>query len=143
MACALRGVFLKPHFFAALVSAAFIAPVAVDGAAHAESWTGKASFYSHGTRTASGARFQPGALTAAHRSLPFGTVLRVTNLANQRSITVTVNDRGPFVRGRILDVSSGAADALGFRNAGIAHVKIEQVKIEQVKIEKLDRTASL
>jgi rare lipoprotein A len=72
-------------------------------------------------------------LTAAHRSLPFGTVLRVTNLANQRSITVTVNDRGPFIRGRILDVSSGAADALGFRGAGVT----------QVRIEKVDRTASL
>lgn len=124
---------MKPHFFAALVSAAIIAPVSFNGAAHAESWTGKASFYSHGTRTASGARFQPGALTAAHRNLPFGTVLRVTNLANQRSIIVTVNDRGPFVRGRILDVSSGAADALGFRGAGIA----------QVKIEKVDRTTIL
>ena len=124
---------MKPQIFAALVSAAFIAPVTFDGAAHAQSWTGKASFYSHGTRTASGAKFQPGAWTAAHRSLPFGTVLRVTNLANQRSITVTVNDRGPFVRGRILDVSAGAADALGFRNAGVTHVKIE----------KLDRTASL
>ena len=124
---------MKPHFFAALVSAVFIAPVAFDGAAHAESWTGKASFYSHGTRTASGARFQPGALTAAHRNLPFGTVLRVTNLANQRSIIVTVNDRGPFVHGRILDVSSGAADALGFRGAGVA----------QVKIEKIDRTTIL
>jgi rare lipoprotein A len=133
MACAWRGVALKPHFFAALVSAAIIAPVSFNGAAHAESWTGKASFYSHGTRTASGAKFHPGALTAAHRSLPFGTVLRVTNLANQRSITVTVNDRGPFIRGRILDVSSGAADALGFRGAGVT----------QVRIEKVDRTASL
>ncbi len=124
---------MKPILRAALVSAALFAPVLFDGAAHAQSWTGKASFYSHGTRTASGSRFQPSALTAAHRSLPFGTVLRVTNLANQRSIMVTVNDRGPFVRGRILDVSSGAADALGFRGAGVA----------QVRIEKLDRSASL
>jgi rare lipoprotein A len=128
MACASRGVALKPHFFAALVSAALIAPVSFNGAAHAQSWTGKASFYSHGTRTASGAKFQPGALTAAHRSLPFGTVLRVTNLTNQRSITVTVNDRGPFIRGRILDVSSGAADALGFRGAGVTQVRIETIE---------------
>ena len=119
---------MKPHFFAALVSAALIAPVSFNGAAHAQSWTGKASFYSHGTRTASGAKFQPGALTAAHRSLPFGTVLRVTNLTNQRSITVTVNDRGPFIRGRILDVSSGAADALGFRGAGVTQVRIETIE---------------
>ncbi len=124
---------MKPILRAALVSAAIFAPVFLNGAAHAESWTGKASFYSHGTRTASGSRFQPNALTAAHRSLPFGTVLRVTNLANQRSILVTVNDRGPYLRSRILDVSSGAADALGFRGAGIA----------QVRIEKVDRTASL
>lgn len=119
---------MKPHFFAALVSAVVIAPVSLDGAAHAQSWTGKASFYSHGTRTASGAKFQPGALTAAHRSLPFGTVLRVTNLANQRSIHVTVNDRGPFIKGRILDVSSGAADALGFRQSGVTQVKIEKIE---------------
>ena len=119
---------MKPHFFAALVSAVVIAPVSLDGAAHAQSWTGKASFYSHGTRTASGAKFQPGALTAAHRSLPFGTLLRVTNLANQRSIHVTVNDRGPFIKGRILDVSSGAADALGFRQSGVTQVKIEKIE---------------
>jgi rare lipoprotein A len=133
MACALRGVALKPHFFAALVSAAIIAPVSFNGAAHAESWTGKASFYSHGTRTASGAKFQPGALTAAHRSLPFGTVLRVTNLANQRSVLVTVNDRGPFIGGRILDLSAGAATVIGMRQSGVA----------QVHIERLDSVATL
>jgi rare lipoprotein A len=116
-----------------VVSAAFTAPVAFDGAAHAQSWTGKASFYSHGARTASGARFNPGALTAAHRSLPFGTRLRVTNLANQRSVMVTVNDRGPFVGGRILDLSAGAANVIGMRQTGVAHVKVET----------LDRVASL
>jgi rare lipoprotein A len=124
---------LKSFVFAAVVSAAFIAPVAFDGAAHAESWTGKASYYSHGARTASGARFNPGALTAAHRTLPFGSRLRVTNLANQRSVLVTVNDRGPFTGGRILDLSAGAANVIGMRQSGVA----------RVHIERLDRVASL
>ncbi len=118
---------MKPNLIAALVTAATIATATFGGAAHASSWTGKASFYSHGVRTASGARFQPGAMTAAHRSLPFGTRLRVTNLANQRSVTVTVNDRGPFIGGRILDLSSGAANVIGMRNSGVAQVRIEHV----------------
>jgi rare lipoprotein A len=124
---------LKSYIFAAVVSAAFTAPVAFDGAAHAESWTGKASYYSHGARTASGARFNPGAMTAAHRTLPFGSRLRVTNLANQRSVLVTVNDRGPFSGGRILDLSAGAANVIGMRQSGVA----------RVHIERLDRVASL
>jgi rare lipoprotein A len=124
---------LKSYIFAAVVAAAFTAPVAFDGAAHAESWTGKASYYSHGARTASGARFNPGAMTAAHRTLPFGSRLRVTNLANQRSVLVTVNDRGPFSGGRILDLSAGAANVIGMRQSGVA----------RVHIERLDRVASL
>jgi len=118
---------LKPILFAAVVSAASIASLALEGAAHASSWTGKASFYSHGARTASGAKFIPGGLTAAHRSLPFGTRLRVTNLANQRSVLVTVNDRGPFTGGRIIDLSAGAADVIGMRHAGVAQVRIERL----------------
>ena len=118
---------MKPIFFAAVVSAASIAPLALEGAAHASSWTGQASFYSNGARTASGAKFNPGGLTAAHRSLPFGTRLRVTNLANQRSVYVTVNDRGPFTGGRIIDLSAGAADVIGMRNAGVAQVRIERL----------------
>ena len=111
----------------AFTIAALTAPVAIDGAAHAQSWTGKASFYSHGTRTASGARYDPGAMTAAHKTLPFGSRLRVTNLANQRSVLVTVNDRGPFVGGRILDLSAGAADVIGMRQSGVAQVRIDRV----------------
>ena len=118
---------------AALACAAFTAPVAFDGAAHAQSWTGKASYYSHGARTASGARFNPRGLTAAHRTLPFGSRLRVTNLANQRSVLVTVNDRGPFSGGRLIDLSLGAANVIGLRQSGVA----------QVRIERLDRVASL
>ena len=89
-----------------------------------------ASFYGNelaGNRTASGERFSPNALTAAHRRLPFGTRLRVTNLANGKSVTVRITDRGPFVRGRIVDVSLGAARVLGFVAHGTARVRIEQL----------------
>ncbi len=64
-------------------------------------------------------------MIAAHRTLPFGTHVRVTNLDNGRSAVVTIVDRGPFIRGRIIDVSTSAADVLGFRRAGVAHVTIE------------------
>ncbi len=96
--------------------------------AQAATWTGKASYYAGGGRTASGARFNASGLTAAHRSLPFGTHLRVTNLGNGRTVQVTVNDRGPFIRSRLIDLSRGAADVLGFRHAGTAHVRIEVVQ---------------
>lgn len=90
--------------------------------AQAQSWSGRASYYSGRGRTASGGHV--GSLTAAHRSLPFGTKVRVTNLSNGRSAVVTINDRGPFVRGRIIDVSTGAANMLGMRHAGVAHVRV-------------------
>ena len=90
--------------------------------AQAQSWTGKASYYGGGGRTASGGHV--GQMTAAHRSLPFGTRVRVTNLSNGHSATVTINDRGPFVRGRIIDVSTGAAGVLGMRGAGVARVRV-------------------
>ncbi len=66
-------------------------------------------------------------MTAAHRSLPFGAKVRVTNLNNGRSAVVTINDRGPFVRGRIIDVSSGAADVLGMRHSGVARVRVSKL----------------
>jgi rare lipoprotein A len=66
-------------------------------------------------------------MTCAHRSLPFGTHVRVTNLSNRRSVVLVVNDRGPYVAGRIVDVSTGAANALGFRRAGVAQVSMETV----------------
>jgi rare lipoprotein A len=80
-----------------------------------------ASFYGHDSETASGEKFDPHELTAAHRTLPFGTRLRVTNLANGRSVTVRVNDRGPYVRGRTVDVSSSAAEALKMTERGVAN----------------------
>ncbi|WP_036987538.1 septal ring lytic transglycosylase RlpA family protein [Pseudomonas sp. EGD-AK9] len=93
--------------------------------------TGKASYYGdrhHGRKTASGERFDQHALTAAHRSLPFGTRVRVTNLSNERSVVVRINDRGPFVRGRIIDVSRAAAERLGMLRSGVVPVRVEQLK---------------
>ncbi len=87
---------------------------------------GLASVYSYnGGRTASGERSRPGGLTAAHRSLPFGTMVRVTNRRNGRSVVVRINDRGPFVRGRVIDVTPSAASALGF--SGLAPVTLNVV----------------
>jgi rare lipoprotein A len=88
-------------------------------------WVGKASYYNLGGRTASGGHV--GAFTAAHRTLPFGSRVRVTNLHNNRSVVLTINDRGPFTGGRVIDVSAHAADALGFRSAGVAQVRVEPV----------------
>jgi len=93
--------------------------------AQASEWVGKASYYRLKGRTASGAHV--GAYTAAHRTLPFGSRVRVTNLRNNRVVVVTVNDRGPFTRGRVIDVSVAAAESLGFRSAGVTQVKVEQI----------------
>jgi rare lipoprotein A len=89
---------------------------------------GLASFYTEGTETASGEKFDTHELTAAHPTLPFGTRLRVTNVATGRSVTVRVNDRGPYVRGRAVDVSYSAAEALGMVGQGVAKVKMDVVQ---------------
>ena len=88
---------------------------------------GVASFYTEGTETASGEKFDTNELTAAHPTLPFGTKLRVTNVSTGRSVTVRVNDRGPYVPGRVVDVSYSAADKLGIVDKGIANVKLDVV----------------
>ncbi len=91
---------------------------------------GTASYYAdkfEGKPTASGEKYKHAKLTAAHRTLPFGTVLRVTNTQTGQSAEVRVNDRGPFVKNRVLDVSKSAAEALGFLNKGLAVVKIEVI----------------
>jgi rare lipoprotein A len=89
------------------------------------SFSGVASYYGNesGSRTASGQRFNQNAMTAAHRSLPFGTKLKVTH--SGRSVVVTVNDRGPFIRGRVLDLSKGAAHAIGLTGRGVGRVVAE------------------
>lgn len=81
----------------------------------------------HGRQTASGEVFDMYRLTAAHRELPFGTRLRVTHVANQRHVVVVVNDRGPFIRGRDLDLSYGAARELAMVEEGVARVRIERL----------------
>lgn len=89
---------------------------------------GIASFYTEGTETASGEKFNTHELTAAHPTLPFGTKLRVTNVTTGRSVTVRVNDRGPYVAGRVVDVSYSAANALGMVDKGVANVKLDVVQ---------------
>ena len=96
----------------------------VAGSFGAMAESGIASVYAYsGSKTASGERANPGGLTAAHRTLKFGTRVRVTNQRNGRSIIVRINDRGPFVRGRVIDITPAGARALGF--SGLAPVKIE------------------
>ena len=97
------------------------------GSSSGHSFSGMASYYGNesGSRTASGQRFNQNAMTAAHRTLPFGTKLRVTH--GGRSVIVTVNDRGPFIKGRVLDLSTGAARAVGLTGAGVGRVTAEVV----------------
>jgi rare lipoprotein A (peptidoglycan hydrolase) len=90
-------------------------------------FAGRASFYSLGQQLASGGKFLPEGLTAAHRTLPFGTRLRVTDQKSGRSVVVTVNDRGPYVNGRVLDLSLGAARALGMIDSGVIEVRAEVI----------------
>ncbi|WP_373506177.1 septal ring lytic transglycosylase RlpA family protein [Aestuariivirga sp.] len=86
--------------------------------------TGVASYYKSGKRTANGERFNPHGYTAAHRTLPFGTRVLVTNLKNGRSVIVRINDRGPFAHGRVIDLSLGAAKVVGLISSGVAKVKV-------------------
>ena len=103
------------------ITVALLAPAAMAGQ------TGQASWYGHegGNKTANGERYHPGGLTAAHRTLPMGTRVRVTNNRNGRSVVVRINDRGPFTGGRIIDLSEGAAAAIGIKGSGVGNVTIE------------------
>jgi rare lipoprotein A len=114
-------------FVAFAVAAIALVAVCVPPA-RAGSESGIASVYSFeaGSRTASGERLDPDALTAAHRTLPFGTKVRVTNRKNGLAAVVTINDRGPFVRGRVIDLTPAAAQALGI--SGLANVTIETLR---------------
>lgn len=95
---------------------------------HGYNATGGASYYGarhQGKRTASGERFDSSSLTAAHRQLPFGTRVQVTNLANDKKVVVRINDRGPHTRGRLIDVSRAAAEQLGMLRTGTAKVRVQ------------------
>jgi len=116
-----RRVLLAAGLLALVSAPAFAASGKVQG-------EGIASFYGrehHGGPTASGERFNMHAMTAAHRTAPLGSRLKVTNLKNGKSVVVRINDRGPFVRGRIIDLSRGAADVLGFTGSGLTRVAVE------------------
>ncbi|MCQ2994553.1 septal ring lytic transglycosylase RlpA family protein [Pseudomonas syringae] len=92
--------------------------------------TGNASYYGarhHGKRTASGEPFDQNGLTAAHRQLPFGTRVRVTNLDNDKSVIVRINDRGPHTRGRLIDLSRAAAEQIGMLRSGTAPVRVQSL----------------
>lgn len=113
----------------ALLSCAHLPAGEGPGASFAE--VGIASYYGPrqaGRTTASGERYDPSAFTCAHRTAPFGTRLRVTDLDTMRSVEVRVNDRGPAVKGRLLDLSFAAARALGLLERGIAQVRVERVR---------------
>jgi len=110
------------HF---IVAASFL--LCLSSCARKITETGKGSYYAdkfQGRSTASGEKYNQNKLTAAHRTLPFGTKVKVTNLSNGRSVNVTINDRGPFAPGRIIDVSKKAARKLGMVDAGVASVEI-------------------
>lgn len=107
--------------------------------------SGRASWYGrffHGRRTANGERYDMHALTAAHRTLPLGSYVRVTNPSTDRSVVVRINDRGPFARGRIIDLSMAAAHALGMQRAGTASVKIQGLTQQEAKAEQAEMLAS-
>lgn len=101
------------------------------GGADTFTQSGKASFYAdkfNGRKTASGTTYRPNKRTAAHNTLPFGTVVRVTNPRNHRSVKVTVTDRGPHAKGRVIDLSKKAARKIGIVDAGVAPVELKVVR---------------
>ena len=117
----------RPHRVAALHPRPISRVRVPDGDAKQTASHGLASFYSD-TETASGEKFDKNELTAAHPTLPFGTRLRVTDTNSGRFVTVRVNDRGPYVRGRVVDISPSAAEALGMVDKGITNVRLEVVQ---------------
>jgi len=116
---------LKKTLFVSTLLVSTVATLVVALPSVASAQSGIASVYGYGGRTASGERMTPGALTAAHRTLPFGTMVRVTDTRTGRSVVVRINDRGPFVRGRVIDLTPAAAHALGF--SGLANVTLDVI----------------
>jgi rare lipoprotein A len=110
---------------AILLTVGAVTQVATAGQAKKRSFSGLCAYYSERERLASGGQFDPNALTAAHRTLPFGTRVRVTDPKTGRSVVVTINDRGPFGKGRVIDVSLSAARALGMIGRGVIYVRAE------------------
>lgn len=105
---------------------------------------GRASWYGprfHGRRTANGERFDKYALTAAHRRLPLSSFVRVTNVANKKSVVVRINDRGPYHSARIIDLSQAAANALGLQHAGTARVRLQGLSREEARVAMTEQLA--
>jgi len=122
--------FLNNSSFVSLANNNFLAPDSTIVKRPVFTQTGIASLYAkkfHNRKTANGEKFNMHALTAAHRTLKFGTIVKVTNLKNNKSVTVKINDRGPFIKGRVIDLSLAAAKKLDFVQQGITSVKIETV----------------
>jgi rare lipoprotein A len=117
-------------------AAAAIAAFALIGSAQANAapGCGHASWYALSSKTASGERMNAAKLTAAHRSLPFGTKVKVTNKRNGKSVVVRINDRGPFIKGRVLDVSKAAAKDIGMVSSGTAQVCYQIMAADSQKI---------
>ncbi len=114
--CNTKGYVMKRIIVAAV--AAFMAlPMSAEAGV-----VGMASYYKSGRLTANGERFNPHGMTAAHRKLKFGTKVRVTNLRNGKSVVVRINDRGPFIRGRVIDLSLGAAKVIGLTKSGVSKI---------------------
>ena len=119
------------RLLSAVMAAAFLALAPLGASAYASEpaiVTGAASYYAdkfHGRRTASGENYDKHQLTAAHRTLPFGTRVRVTNKGNGKSVIVRINDRGPFAGKRVIDLSRAAAQSLGMIRSGVAKVQVE------------------
>lgn len=125
------GWLLLPLTLTLVLQACGSTPPPVSGPVVVSVQQGKASYYGtrhHGRKTASGERFNKNALTAAHRTLPFGSLVRVTNLNNHKSIVVRINDRGPYAKGRIIDLSEQAAREINMIRAGVAQVRVELLK---------------
>ena len=109
------------------ITAIFAASFLGLSAAPAAAQCGSASWYALTSKTASGERMNPAAMTAAHRSLPFGSKMKITNQRNGKSVVVRINDRGPFIKGRVIDLSKAAAHKLGFISAGHTKICMERV----------------
>ncbi len=118
---------MKRAIVAAFLVALALVPLFGATDARAYSQTGVASYYWQGRQTANGERYKPDGISAAHKTLPFGTRVKVTHLGTGRSIIVRINDRGPFIKGRIIDLSRGAAGVLGIKGSGVARVRIDVV----------------
>ncbi len=118
-------------FIVLVLILSFFFPLSSDSLEHSPQY-GNASWYGgafQGRKTASGERFDMHSFTGAHKKLPFGTIIRVTNLRNGKEVFIRVNDRGPFVKGRIIDLSHAAAKAINFNNKGVIRVRIEVLSL--------------